>query len=290
MLKTILVPTSGSRTDEIVFATAVAVGRPVAAHLEFLHVHVTAGEAAAHAPHVDFCIGPAIAESLRDLRDRGHALSVSARRHFEDLCSTNGIEVRRVPGSSTTLTADWNEETDHAMARLMYHARHSDLTVVGRRRNTDYLQAGLIENLLEHCGRPIAIAPESIRPAVLSTIVVGWKERPEAARALGAALPLLERADRVVLLSIAEEGAASREALEHLARQLAWHGIAAEVRVAVGDGSAPATAQLPRIAREVGADLIVAGAFGHAPMRELVFGGVTRSLIEHADVPVLLMR
>ncbi len=289
MLKTILVPTSGSHTDETVFATALALGRLIAAHLEFLHIHITPGEAAAHAPHVDFARGPAIAESLRDLRERGRVLSAVARRHFEELCSASRIEIRNAAGGSAALTASWSEETDHATARLIFHARHSDLTVVGRQGSLDFVQAGLIENLLDQCGRPIVIAPESARPSTISTIVVGWKERPEAARALSAAMPLLERAERVILLSIAEQGAAPREAIEDLARQLTWYGIAAEIRV-VAAGSVTATARLPQVARELGADLIVVGAFGHAPMRELVFGGVTRALIEHADVPVLMMR
>jgi nucleotide-binding universal stress UspA family protein len=290
MLKTILVPTSGSRTDERVFATALAVARPLAAHLEFLHVHLTPGEAAEHAPHLGFSMGPAIGESLRSLRDRCQALSAGARTHFEDLCSTNGIETRRSPSGIAAITASWSEDTDHAMERVLYHARHTDLTIVGRRHGTDYLGPGLIENLLTNSGRPIVIAPESAPPAAMRTIVVGWKERPQAARALGAAMPLLERADRVVVLSVAEErGAASREAVEDLAGHLAWHGIRTEIKL-LGDGSRPATEGFSHFVRELNPDLIVVGAFSHRPVRELVFGGITRTLIEHANVPIFMMR
>jgi len=289
MLKTILVPTSGSRTDERVLATAVALGRLVAAHLEFLHIHVTPGEAAAHAPHVDFSMGPAIAESLTHLRERGDALAASASRHFGDLCRSHAIEIRRTPAPTASITASWSEETDHATDRLLVHARHSDLTVVGRRHNTDFLASGLIESLLAGCGRPIVIAPECAPPSTIGTIMVAWKERPEAARALSAAMPLLERADRVILVSVVEERAASREALEHLAGRLVWDGITAQIRVA-GDGSRPATEQLPQLMQELHPDLMVIGAFSHTPLRELVFGGVTQTLIERADIPVFMMR
>lgn len=289
MLKTILVPTSGSGADAGVFATALALGRCAAAHLQFLHVHVSPGEAAAHAPHVDFAMGPAITESLVYLRGRSHELSESARRHYDDLCSRNGVEIRSKPIRSAAISASWSEETDRAMDRLMFHARHSDLTVVGRSRSTDYLAAGLIESLLGNCGRPIVIAPDSTPPTAIGTIMVGWKEQPEAARALGAAMPLLERAERVILLSVTEEGAASREALEHLAGELAWHGITAEIRL-VRDGSGPATERLPQLLGELRPDLMVVGAFSHTPLREVVFGGITRMLIEASDVPVLMMR
>ncbi len=289
MLKTILVPTSGSRTDACVFSTALAVGRAAAAHLEFLHVHITPGEAAVHAPHVEFARGPAISESLVNLRQRGHELAESALRHFTDLCATNGVEIRSAPAGGATPSASWCEETDHAMERLIFHARHADLTVVGRRRSTDYLATGLIESLLANCGRPIVIAPQGTPPATIDTIVVGWKEQPEAARALAAAMPLLEQAQRVILLSIVEARAASREALEHLAQELAWHGITAKINLADG-GSHPATERLPQVVQELRPDLLVVGAFSHGPLRELMFGGITRTLIEQAEAPVLMMR
>jgi hypothetical protein len=64
MIKTILVPASGSATDDPVFATALAAARPLAAHLEFYHVHLSATEAAVRAPHVDFCVGAALPLAL----------------------------------------------------------------------------------------------------------------------------------------------------------------------------------------------------------------------------------
>jgi nucleotide-binding universal stress UspA family protein len=77
------------------------------------------------------------------------------------------------------------------------------------------------------------------------------------------------------------------QTLQHLINQLAWHGIAAESRVITGKASA--ATQLPIAAVDLHADLLVVGGFGHGPLRELVFGGVTRSLIEHADLPVFML-
>jgi nucleotide-binding universal stress UspA family protein len=112
----------------------------------------------------------------------------------------------------------------------------------------------------------------------------------QRSQAPSAALPLLKQARRVILLSIAEEGETQpREALQHLARGLAWHGIAADVQVE-DEGPGPAAARLSQFTRALGADLMVVGAFGHKPLREHVFGGVTQTVIEHAEVPVLMMR
>ncbi len=106
--------------------------------------------------------------------------------------------------------------------------------------------------------------------------------------ALAAALPLLTRANRVVLVSVEEDKAAPITALEHRARQLQWHGIVAEPNIC-RDNSTPAAAQLSRVAGELHADLPVVGGYGHRPLREAVFGGVTRALVERADLPVFMM-
>ena len=288
MIKTILVPTSGSRSDDSVFATALAVARPFAAHLEFLHLRLTPGEAAGQAPHVEFCLGPALTDALAYLRQQADKLSTSAARHFEEFCATNEIAVRATPATVEAVSASWSEETDQAARRLMFHARHSDLVVLGRARNMDFMPSGLIEELLVGCGRPIVIAPAAPPRRLTGTIMVGWKETPEAARALAAALPLLKQARRVILVGVPEDGGAPPEAFNDLARQLAWHGIAAEVQI-IDERSRPAAAQLPQAAAQLHADLLVIGGFGHTPMRELVFGGVTQALIDHAELPVFIL-
>jgi nucleotide-binding universal stress UspA family protein len=289
MIKTILVPTSGSSTDASVFATALAVARPLTAHLHFLHVHLTPGVAALHAPHVDFLRGAALHSALAELRREEACLSTNAVEHFKAFCEEHRIVVGETPQEVEVVTAHYSEQTDQPLARLLMQARHSDLVVLGRRRNRDHLPGGLIEEFLARGGRPVIIASDHPPQSVAGTIVVGWKEAPEAARALAAAMPLLRQARRVVLLAVREEGGASREALEDLARQLAWHRVTAELRFA-RDASRPAARELPEAAAELHAELLVVGAFGHGPLRERVFGGVTRMLIERADMPVFMLQ
>jgi hypothetical protein len=81
----------------------------------------------------------------------------------------------------------------------------------------------------------------------------------------------------VVLVGVAEDGYAMPQTLDHLVGQLAWHGIAAEACVITVKATG-AAAELPIVAANLHADLLVVGGFGHGPLRELVFGGVTRSL------------
>ncbi len=286
MIKTIFVPASGSSTDASVFATALALARPLQAHLHFHHVHLSACEAAVHAPHVEFCEGPAITEALDYLRRQGDYLCAGAVRHFQGLCESQNVPVLQGPQETEALSASWTEESEPG--RLMLHARHSDLVVLGRPHNQDYLPGGLIENLLLGSGRPIVIAPDIAPCSATGTILVAWKETPEAARALAVSLPLLRQARRVMIVVVEEEGCASSDAVRDLARQLEWHRIHAEVNV-VTDGKRSTAGRLTETAALQHADLLVVGGFGHRPFRERVFGGVTQALIDQAGLPVLLM-
>ncbi len=288
MIKTIFVPASGTQTDECVFATALAVARPLAAHLDIYHLRLSVCEAAIRSPHVQFCVGPALGDALDHLKSRDENLSASALEHFKHFCEAGGVTIQRSPTALPIVTAHWVEETDDAENRLMQHARHSDLIVLGRRHTDDLMRYGLIEWLLMGCGRPILIAPDGGRAEPMVTVVVGWKETPEAARAVTVAMPLLKQAGRVVLLSVEEDNAAKISALQNLAQQLKWHGISAETRC-MGGKSKQASTDLAQAAAELHADLLVVGGYGHKPLREAVFGGVTRALIERAGLPVLMM-
>jgi nucleotide-binding universal stress UspA family protein len=288
MIKTIFVPASGTETDVSVFAAALAAARPLGAHMDFYHVRLSACEAAIRSPHVQFCVGATISDALGQLEKRDENLSSAASRHFAEFCEANKVAVVQEPSAVDQVSASWVEETDQAERRLMFRARHSDLVVLGRQHSKDLMPYDLIELLLMGSGRPILIAPDSITTKVTGTVVVGWKETPQAAHALAAAIPLLKRAQRVVLVSVEEDDAATIGSLGHLAQQLKWQGIAAEANFIAGR-SKHASAQLAKVASELRADLLVVGGYEHRPMREAVWGGVTRALIEHAELPVFMM-
>src|SRR5690349_5327112 len=105
VMKTILVPAGGGDTDEIVFETALAVARPFRAHLDFLHVAINPGEAAAYEPHAGFARGAALHALLARLRREGAARTIAARRRADTFCTQQDIDVGAEPGACSSVSA-----------------------------------------------------------------------------------------------------------------------------------------------------------------------------------------
>ncbi|KQY29881.1 universal stress protein UspA [Caulobacter sp. Root1455] len=132
--------------------------------------------------------------------------------------------------------------------------------------------------------RPVVVARPGLK--VGGTVMVAWDGGKEASRAMRTALPLLQKAAKVVVAGA--PGASSRSfALERLIEFLAARGVTATAKLVEGSGG-DAASLLLGAAKEVGADFLVAGAFGHPRLQEFIFGGTTRSLL-NSDGPSLFL-
>lgn len=291
-MKTIFVPVGGTADDRVVFETAHAAARLLCAHLAFCHIRIGAGEAALWTPHADFARGAGLRATLRRLTEEAEFRGVAAERHVTALCSGRGIAMTGTPSGSRSgtagVSASWRGESGDALHRLMFHARHHDLVVLGRARGPNGLPPDFIEQLVLGCGRPLLIASKQAPAALAGTVLMCWKETAEAARAVSAALPLLSRAGRVVVATVEEDDRNAASGLAELARLMTWHGITAETELLSRDRR-PVQEQLADVARRHRADLMVMGGYGRSRARELILGGVTQSVIESAELPVFLL-
>lgn len=286
-MKTILTLIGGGERDEVVFETALAVARPLSAHLDFLHIHVGAGQAARYA-HAEFARGPALRNALDDLQQKAKTFSQLAADHIRAFCERSQIEVCEAPSRSPHVTASFREERDNALERLIFHARHSDLIVMGRAKQTQGLPPDTLDRLILSCGRPMLVAASAAPQNLTGTVMVCWKESVNAARAVAAATPILAKARRVVFAAVAERDENVGDAVNDLARQFAWNGITTEVKVIAAEGH-KTPGLLAAAAEECNADLVVMGAYGRSRAREILFGSCTEAFIGHADRPILLM-
>ena len=294
-MKSFLVSVGGAGSDDSVLETAMAAARPFAAHLNLLHVQVGAGQAARHSPHADFATGPALRGALADLETEAKVRTSAAEQHVREFCARSNISMLNAPSPTLlagdekeVMTASWRVEEDDAVHRILFHARHNDLVIVGRANKPNGLPPNFTELLLVGSGRPVLIASAKAPRTLTGTVMVCWKESAEASRAVAAAMPLLRKAECVIFASVAEESDGVGESMDEIARQCAWNGIAAQTKIIAPNGRA-AQDVLAAAARAYEADLIVMGAYGHSRLREMLFGGCTRAFISHADKPVLLM-
>lgn len=173
------------------------------------------------------------------------------------------------------------------------YAHVSDLAVVGR-NGADQPHGAfgltLAEHLVLSSGRPVLAWPPDYTSAEFGKrIVIGWNGCREAARALRDAIPFLQSADDVSLLTVETARSAENTVLQwdEITTYLNRHGIDATIRQSLVGAGAAGDVILSR-AREANADMIVMGAYGYSRLREVSFGGTTRHVMQNADVPVLL--
>ncbi|MGA2125984.1 MAG: universal stress protein [Xanthobacteraceae bacterium] len=288
MIKLILVPVGGSESDPVVFETARGVAQPFAAHLDFFHVRVGVGEAAEHTPYMEFARGEALRNTMNLLSEEARHRSVDGERHVRDFCDQWRIPIVEIPAPGATVSASYTEESGHAPERLIEHARHSDLVVMARSTRANGLPHDLLESVLRQTGRPVLLTATGQPVRLTGTMMVCWKDAPEPARALAAALPLLGQAERVVVVTVDEHGAAAAHGPEGVVRHLAWHGIRADALVVPASGRSTAEA-LESAAQGCGAGLLVMGCYGQGRAHEILFGSSTQAIMAKAELPIFLL-
>lgn len=192
------------------------------------------------------------------------------------------------------LQAEWRAEEGFARDVVPIHARYADFAIVGQNDPDEPVSdfdRELPERIVLDSGRPILAIPYAGRFDVIGKrVMVAWNSSPQAARAINEALPLLARADRVMVLAINPKGGPKGHGDipgADIAHHLARHGIKAVASRTQAEDIEVADVILSRAADD-GTDLIVMGAYGHSRLRETVLGGATRGLLAHMTVPVFM--
>lgn len=192
------------------------------------------------------------------------------------------------------LSAEWREAGGYLAEEVAMHGRYADLIVLGQIDPADPWSPLLHprpEEVALAAGRPILVVPyvghfEQIGRRVL----VAWDASREATRAVNDAMPLLVAASSVTVLTIdAEQAVAGHGEVPgaDIALHLARHGVPATAERTVSAGIGIGNALLSR-ASDLGADLLVMGAYGHSRVRELLLGGATRTVLATTTLPVLM--
>ena len=199
--------------------------------------------------------------------------------------------------ASRAISADVSSvytETGSGGTLVGERARYADLTLIG----PEILAAGtlkekVLDGALFSSGKPVLLIPEASKATLKpKRVMIAWDSRIEASRAVREARHLLVSANDVHLVLVDPIADAFHQGAEpgaDAAAYLARHGARVTVERLPSGGRSVADV-LSRHAVDMGADLLVMGAYGHSRLREFIFGGVTKSMLNKPPVPVLMAR
>jgi nucleotide-binding universal stress UspA family protein len=258
-IRKVLLPLFGTDGTPAALSTALLVAERWTAHVAVLHV-------AADARHT-------------------HPLRVLTHRFLAE----RQVPIGDARADAGMVTASFTSLTGRAQDLVAEQARIADLTIMPHPQAGPEASSSLaLHGVLFDSGRPVVLAPQAAPTSFGQRICLGWNGTAESASAVAAVLPWLERAQAVRILSA--EGYQRRgPAAAELAAYLAAHGVAADwvmfrpVNEIVGAG-------LLAAAEAFGCDLLAMGAYSHSRLRQLILGGVTRHVLEHATLPVIMSR
>lgn len=286
-IKTILVPLDGTDGAQVVLDAAFAVARHLTAHVEVLHVRADSKNAV---PLLGEGMSGAMIEEMIDLAEKEAVTRAhKARSMFEEACGRLSFPVVDAPPGPDGPSAAWVEETGREDEITAQRGRLADLIVVARPTpDSDVSFRMTLNAAIRETGRPVLVIPPSGTQVMARKVAIAWNGSHEASRAVRLAMTLVESADEVFILT-AEGGGTRAAAASQLATYLAWHGITAKTRTfEIADRAGGE--DLLRECKEVGADLLIMGAYTQSRVRTLILGGVTSHVLGNADLPVVMAR
>jgi nucleotide-binding universal stress UspA family protein len=286
-IRKLLLPLTGTAAGEAALATALIAARIWNAHVTALHVRVDSRDVA---PLAGEGLSGAMIEEMmsateRESTDRAHAV----RAMFERFVAAHGVIVTDARRGAAAATASFATVTGREEDLVAQQARLADLTVVPHpEAGEDVSSSDALHAVLFDSGRPVLIAPHDPPSNLGSRICVAWNGTAESAAAVLAALPWLQRASAVRVLTSDEYHRRGPLAAD-LVDYLNLHGISPDI-MAFRAIDREVGAGLLAAARDFEADMLAMGAYSHSRLRQLILGGVTRHVLEKATIPVLMNR
>ncbi len=275
-MKTILVPTEQNDAMQATLETALLLARKFNSYIEGFAVRVSIPTVVA------MDVTPSA--SLAFFEEENAEAARQSRKLFDTFMQQH--DVRRARGAAEAPTCGWFEDAPEGDNFVGHYGRVFDVIVLGRPSNDprgphmSTFEAGLFES-----GRPILVAPPTPPRSIGNHILIAWNCSTEQARANALAMPLLQAAERVTVLTV-ESATVPGPSGEQAAAQLALSGVRAHPVTVKGDNRNAGEIVLER-ARALGCDLLIKGAYTQSRLRQMIFGGATRHVLTHANLPVL---
>jgi nucleotide-binding universal stress UspA family protein len=224
---------------------------------------------------------------LSEFEEEGRAQSNKAASTFKKLLDERSISFGVFEEYDGGVLAGWSEMVGTGPSGIGEYARLFDLSIVARNQNqraNDWKTTA--EVVLFESGRPILVVGESLPKTFGHRIVIAWNGSTEAARSLLVAMPFLEASDEITVVEV-EGGMVSGPKAAQVAMRLTKRGMVARSETITKDNDSVGKVILD-FTESWNADLLIKGAYTQSRLRQLVFGGATREILDRAPIPTLL--
>ena len=209
-----------------------------------------------------------------------------AKQIFEIFMQEHGVP--RSTEKTESVSFGWSDHAAEGEGFIGNYGRVFDVIVMNRRdANSGPMHDRAIESGLFESGRPILLSPPSPPSQIATNVLIAWNCSTEQARATALAMPILQKADRVTILTVTGGTGVPGPSAEQLIRYLHCNGVVAESMRVDLDGRSTGEAILAS-AQSRGCDLLIKGAYTQSRLRQWIFGGATQHVLANADLPVLL--
>jgi nucleotide-binding universal stress UspA family protein len=283
----LLLPLTGTAAGEAALTTSLMIARLWNAHVLALHVRVDSRDVAPLAG--EGLSGAMIEEMMSATEKESGERAYAVRSMFERFVARHDVVVSEARPGAGHATAAFAAVTGREEDIVAQQARLADLTVVPHPdAGEDVSSSDALHAVLFDSGRPVLISPQVAPTTIGTRVCLAWNGTAESASSALAAVPWMQRADAVRILSA--DGYQRRgPGAPELAAYLALHGINADVEMFQSVGNSVG-AGLLAAARRFDCDLLSMGAYSHSRLRQLILGGVTRHVLERANLPVMMNR
>lgn len=228
-------------------------------------------------PYSLFSDGPA-----QMITREGERLDAMAEKGLA--AAKSAADAANISSSSELLALDFIA----MMGRSARHAHLQDVVVMDAKSGALREYSEIIEGMLFRSGRPVVLVPEGWDAGVPRKIAIAWDGSVQAVRAVTEALPILQKADEVRVLTVkGEKDLTNATPSDRLAVYLEHHGVRVQQETLTAQGGRVTTALRDHVVSSE-SQMIVMGAYAHTRLREAVLGGVTRSLLESSSVPLFM--
>lgn len=281
MSTSILTPLAKELPTAAVFDAALWLGRELRAQVQAAYIRPDPAVVSFMVPEMVIAAGV----TRETIELEGQQAAAVAKARFNEWRDANG-GMAQADGVSPGWGATWSERVGEFEPIITRYGRLSDFIVLPRATASEVVAQRCADAAVFGTGRPTLLVGETLPTALTDHVLVAWNGSLEASRALFGALPLLQRAKRITIFTALEYGAEAVD-LEDLAASLRERRIySPDVIFPTNERSTGAA--LVTAAETHHATLIVMGAYTHSRMREAFLGGVTRHLLAHSPVPLLM--